>query len=141
MALDTLTKMFYNKDIFGISIEKLGSLLSSMSFDNLGNDIKNKGIIHQRLIGEHKNRIDYIIKKHGFEERLLKKYLKTISGTMVLEAYCKNNGYEDEFNKLYNKFKQGIRKGLLDKEYWHYEENYLNKSQAKFIPVQNTGEE
>jgi len=127
MVLDDLVARHYDKDYFGISIEKIGSALSYIGLEETGDKIKNEGLLHQRLMEMHEYRIKKILKKHGFNERLLKKYLGWMSGTIMLQRCCAEAGYSDEYQDMHSSFKWVLRKCIFSKDYWKIDKNYINK--------------
>ena len=141
MVLDSLVWKFYNgneEDHFGIYVERVGDFISRMGFENNGSSIKNIGVVHQGLMSRHKERIEQIIDNYGFEDRLLKRFLKTISSTMILRRCCIKKGHEAYFNTLYENYGSEVRKSIFTKEYWEYGKNYLNKGQDKLTAAQDS---
>ena len=130
MVLEDLVARHYDKDYFGISIEKIGSALSSIGFGEIGYKIKNKGLLHQELMRMHEYRIKKILEKHGFNERLLKKYLGWMSGTIALQRCCTEAGYLAEYQGMHSSFKQVLRKCIFSRDYWKIDRNYLKKRHA-----------
>ncbi len=131
MVLDDLIARHYDKDYFGISIEKIGSMLNYIGLEKIGNNIKDHGMLHQKLMQMHEYRIKKILKKHGFNERLLKKYLGWASGTIMLQRCCAEAGYLEEYQDMHDSFKWILRKFIFSMDYWKIDKNYINKDMPK----------